>query len=125
MFHILVTDTNSHIITLLKRELEREGYRVSCLKRGTEIYHIMVTGGGYDLIILDPELLEPYGYSVLEKALSCCTDVPIILHSFNVQSPEIPKQKNIITIKKSDPSITELKKAVKGFSFHKQAQLHD
>ncbi|MDX9896666.1 MAG: hypothetical protein RBS34_14550, partial [Desulfofustis sp.] len=63
-FRIIVTDSNSRVRDLLKRELERDGYSVSSLRNGQEILERMVHPESVDLIILDPELFCPYSQRV-------------------------------------------------------------
>lgn len=114
-FNILVTDVNYHIRTLLKRELKEEQYIVSCLENGAKVHKLMVSDHMWDLIILDPDLLRPYGHSVLKKSLTSCTTVPILLHSYGNAIDGIKLNNNVCTIEKSDSSIQKIKETVRYF----------
>lgn len=120
LFHILVTDINHHVRALLKRELEKEHFAVSCLNNGMKVYSYMITDSSCDLIILDPELLRPYGLSQLKNALNSCTTT-IILHTYSNIFGEINTQNGIIHIEKNDRSIVTIKEKAWDCYCHKAA----
>ena len=112
-FSIMVTDINHHVRDLLRRELERDGYAVSCVRSGIEAYRCICRPESVDLIILDPELLYPYGQALLGDALKQEAALPIILHTYDEFIAGLQMGSNVHFVEKSATSISQLKKTIR------------
>ena len=115
-FHIMVTDTNHHVRDLLKRELEKEGYAVFCVRNGLDAYHSLCQSTLVDLIILDPELLYPYGHSLFSDILNNNPQLQIIVHAYPDFISGLKAGNNVHLVEKSATSIHSLKKIIRSCS---------
>ena len=111
-FHIMVTDTNPHVRDLLKRELEKDGYSVCCVRTGTEAYQSISNSAMVDLVILDPELLYPYGYSLFANVLDNNPSVQIIIHTYQEFTSGLKIGTNIHIVEKNATSVASLKEKI-------------
>lgn len=112
-FHIMVTDINSRVRDLLKRELEQDGYSVSCIRSGIDVYRSICDSVTVDLIILDPELLYPYGNSFLTDILDHNPPLQIILHTYYEYTRDLKTSSNVHIIEKNATSINPLKEKIR------------
>ncbi|MBE0585832.1 MAG: response regulator [Desulfofustis sp.] len=110
---ILITDSNSRVRDLLRRELEHEGYNVCSSKDGQEILDHITSPGSIDLIILDPQLFCPHGLQMLGDLSRAAQSIPIIIHAFHDQRSRIESLKNVFFVDKDANSIRELKAVVR------------
>lgn len=118
-FHIMVTDINHHIRDLLKRELEKEGYTVFCVKSGIDAYRSLCDSRMIDLIILDPELLYPYGHSLFADVLSNNPSLQIIIHTYHEFTNGLKTGNNIHIVEKNATSINPLKEKIRACSLQR------
>jgi DNA-binding response OmpR family regulator len=118
-FHILVTDINQNVRNLLKRELEKEGYSVRCVGRGIDAYHSICEATQVDLVILDPELLHPYGQSLFTTILENSPSLQIIIHSYHEFISDLKTGANVHVIEKNATSITSLKEKIRTCSLQR------
>jgi DNA-binding response OmpR family regulator len=112
-FHIMVTDINHHVRDLLKRELEKDGYSVCCVKSGIDAYHSICDSAMIDVVILDPELLYPYGYSLLVEVLENNPALQIIIHTYHEFTRGLKTGTNIHIVEKNATSIHSLKETIR------------
>ncbi len=112
-FHIMVTDTNHHIRDLLKRELEKEGYSVFCVRSGIDAYRSICDSTMVDLVILDPEMLYPYGHSLFADVLENHPSLQIIIHSYHEFTSGLKTGSNIHIVEKNATSINPLKEKIR------------
>ena len=117
-FHIMVTDINFRVRDLLKRELEKEGYHVSCIRGGIDVYHSICNSAAVDLIILDPELLHPYGHSIFTDILKNNPALQIILHTYHEFTRDVTTSRNIHIVEKNATSINPLKDKIRACLLH-------
>ena len=118
-FHIMVTDTNHHVRDLLKRELEKEGYVVFCVGNGLDAYHTLCRSTPVDLMILDPELLYPYGHSLFSDVLANNPALQIIVHAYPDFICDLKPGNNVHFVEKNATSIHSLKKIIRTCSLQK------
>ncbi len=80
--HILVVEDEKHIGTLVKYNLEAEGYRVSLVEDGpTALRLVQADANAFDLIILDLMLPGMSGYAVCETLRTEKILVPVLILS--------------------------------------------
>ncbi len=80
--HILVVEDEKHIGTLVKYNLEAEGYRVSLVEDGpTALKLVQADASSFDLIILDLMLPGMSGYAVCEKLRTEQILIPVLILS--------------------------------------------
>ena len=118
-FHIMISDTNHHVRDLLKRELEKEGYAVFCVGNGLDAYHTLCRSTLVDLMILDPELLYPYGHSLVFDVLDNNPTLQIIVHAYPDFISGLKSGGNVHLVEKSATSIPLLKKIIRACSLQK------
>ncbi len=80
-FGILILDRNRYIRIFLERELGQKGYRVIQVNDTSELASLCSNKAGYDLIVLDPELLDSSGEPIIEYIRLCFPNIPIVLHT--------------------------------------------
>ena len=115
----MVTDINPHVRDLLKRELKKEGYSVCCVKSGIDAYHSICESQMIDLIILDPELLYPYGNSLFADVLANNPSLQIIIHTYHEFTKGLKIGKNVHIVEKNATSINPLKERIHACSLQK------
>jgi DNA-binding response OmpR family regulator len=81
-FKILIADRNRHVRELLIRELSSEGYRVQGAKNCREVMTALLGEEPPDLLILDLEIPDEGGFSVLESIRERPNPLPVVVHSF-------------------------------------------
>lgn len=79
---ILVVDDDEDNREVLRRRLERSGYRVGCAENGVQALTVLAEEA-YDLVLLDVMMPELDGYQVLErmKGAPKTRDIPVIMIS--------------------------------------------
>ncbi len=79
---LLVADDSERNREILARQLERQGYSVTCVSNGVEALRLL-RENPYDLALLDVLMPEMDGFSVLEaiKADSELREIPVIMIS--------------------------------------------
>jgi DNA-binding NtrC family response regulator len=121
----MVTDINQHIRNLLKRELEKEGFAVTCVRNGLDAYQKIRDTATLDLVILDPELLYPYGYTLLASILDHDPKLPIIVHTYDEFLRGLTHRDHVHFVEKSASSIGPLLAQIKTCSAMKQRRTGD
>ncbi|ACN17078.1 response regulator receiver protein [Desulforapulum autotrophicum HRM2] len=114
-FHILVTDTNLHVRSLLKRELEQDGHTIYMAKNKKEAHGYIYGSNQLDIIVLDPELPDFFGQSLLDEIQDRIPPVKIIIHTFAEFFNEMNVDENIYFVEKSANSIAPMKKKIESF----------
>ena len=115
----MVTDTNHHVRDLLKRELEKDGYSVFCVRSGIDAYHSICDSGMVDLVILDPELLYPYGHSLFADVLDNNPSLQIIIHTYHEFTSGLKTGTNVHIVEKNATSVRTLKEKIRACSLQK------
>jgi len=118
-FCIMVTDTNHHVRDLLKRELEKDGYSVFCVKSGINAYQSICDSAMVDLVILDPELLYPYGHSLFANVLDNNPSLQIIIHTYHEFTRGLKTDTNVHIVEKNATSINSLKEKIRSCSLQR------
>lgn len=121
-FHIMVTDINHNVRDLLKRELEKEGYSVFSVKSGIDAYHLICDSAMVDLVILDPELLYPYGHSLFTDVLENNPSLQIIIHAYHDFIGGLKAGGNVHVVLKNAASIHSLKEKIRVCSSQKNGR---
>lgn len=78
MARILVVDDESNIRLLYAQELADEGHEVTTAATAAEAADIL-SGGAYDLVLLDIKLKNECGLDLLQKIVKERHDIPVIL----------------------------------------------
>lgn len=113
LFRIAVTDVNSHIRTFIQRELTKEAYSAFCLHCENDVHDFAERPIACDLIILDPELFQPYEPTLFSTVLKSYGKKEIILHTYQGILDSLPHQENIVLIEKNQESIVAIKNRVR------------
>ncbi len=80
--HILIVEDEKHIATILKYNMEAEGYRVTLVADGpTALRLVQADHFAFDLMILDLMLPGMSGYAVCETIRDECISLPILILS--------------------------------------------
>jgi DNA-binding response OmpR family regulator len=80
--HILVVEDEKHLGTIVKYNLEQEGYRVSLVEDGpTALRLVKADPGSFDLIVLDLMLPGMSGYAICEQIRNEQILIPILILS--------------------------------------------
>jgi len=111
-FNIMVTDINHHVRDLLKRELEREGHSVVTVGNSLEAFHRICDSTAIDLLILDPELLYPYGHSLFSCLLDNNPSLRIIIHAYGEFCSGLRLGGKVHFVEKAADSINILRKTI-------------
>jgi DNA-binding NtrC family response regulator len=114
--HIMVTDINHHVRDLLKRELEKEGHSVVTVGNSIEAFHRISDSAAVDLLILDPELLYPYGHTLFTCVLDNNPSLQIIIHAYGEFSSGVRLGGQIHFVEKAADSINALRRTIRNLS---------
>lgn len=111
--HILVTDVNSHVRDLLKREFQQDGYTVYLAKNGAEARQVLFGPDPLDLIVLDPELPAVPGRSLLRLIQDRIPPVRVIVHTYPEFADVLEEGSNVEFVEKSAASIRPLRDMIR------------
>jgi DNA-binding NtrC family response regulator len=114
--HIMVTDINHHVRNLLKRELEKEGHSVVTVGNSIEAFHRICDSTAVDLLILDPELLYPYGHALFTCVVDSNPSLQIIVHAYGEFSSGMRLGGKIHFVQKDGDSINALRRTIRNLS---------
>ncbi|MBW1735552.1 MAG: response regulator [Deltaproteobacteria bacterium] len=78
---VLIADRNANIRSLLKRELEAEGYQVELVKDGQELMKRVSREDCPHLLIIDPNLPLIHGEAILTMLTNRLPPLAVILHT--------------------------------------------
>jgi DNA-binding response OmpR family regulator len=76
--HLLVVEDDTEMRDLLKKVLEKEGYRVSVAEDGAEALS-MLGGGAYDLVVTDMLMPVKNGLDLLQDVHRSRPTLPVIV----------------------------------------------
>ena len=112
-FCILIADRNPHVRELLKREMTAEGYQVRLAENGRQLLKRAFQNEKLDLLIVDPDLPDVDGPSLLAELQDRIPFVPMVVHSFLSDQMEYLGLSNSVKfVEKQGRSIEHLKKVV-------------
>ena len=118
-FTIVITDLNHNIRDLLYRELADERFNVSCINTGPEVYHRIMKPDNTDVVILDPEMLSPYGSHLLENVFRQECGPIIILHTYQFVDENQRANHKLVYIEKNENSIDTIVEIIKQWRVRK------
>lgn len=110
---ILIADRNPHVREFLKREMTAAGFQVLLAESGHEVHKQVHADAAIDLLIIDPDLPDADGWSLLAKLRKRLPVPPIILHTFlsdYLTRPDFPGTMRMV--EKGGSSVELLKTAV-------------
>jgi len=113
-FTILIADRNRHVREFLKREMVAEGYHILLAKSGQEALKCIYDHNKpLDLLILELDLPDIGGLSILEKLQDRIPTLPVVVHTYLSEYLNHRAVLNAAAIvEKKGNSIDHLKKAV-------------
>jgi DNA-binding NtrC family response regulator len=111
-YRIIVTDTNHHVRDFIRRELEKEGYTVASISNPIEAYNRISDTTSLDIVILDPDLISPYGQSFFTQFLEKNLSTHIIIHTFDKYLTIPRTDEKIHIVEKTASSIGPLKEII-------------
>ena len=112
-FSIIITDLNHNIRDLLYRELTDERFNVSCISTGPEVYKLIMKPENTDVIILDPEMLYPYGHHLLENVFRQENGPMIILHTYQKTDEKPQTNPKLVYVEKDECSVDTIVEKLK------------
>ena len=93
-FFILVVDRNPNIREFLHREFSAEGYGVFVARDSKEVLDIVKRTAQMDLVILDLDMPDGGGLSVLEWLQGHYPGLPVIVHTYHAEHANNPVVRN-------------------------------
>jgi CheY-like chemotaxis protein len=112
MEKIIIADRNKNICTLLRRELELEGYQVTIACSGKDLLKEINTKESPDLLIMDIDLPCDEGLKVLEKVQGRIPHFPVVIHSLLTEMLSHPAVADAETFIEKNGDLTKLRQAV-------------
>lgn len=79
---LVIAERNANIRELLRREFGREGYAVLTAGSGAEVLAYLAGPEAVDLLVLDAEIGDPDGGSLVPLLTSRYPRLPVVLHGF-------------------------------------------
>jgi DNA-binding response OmpR family regulator len=79
---LCIAERNANIRELLRREFDREGYAVLTASSGAEILMRLAVPARIDLLVLDAEIVDPDGGSLVPLLSRLYPQLPVVLHVF-------------------------------------------
>jgi two-component system cell cycle sensor histidine kinase/response regulator CckA len=87
--HVLLVDDEPMLATMLKRQLESEGYRVSMHTSSVEALHVFTRAPeAFDLLITDNTMPQLTGLALTREIVSLRPDMPVLLISGIIETVE-------------------------------------
>lgn len=111
-FHLLVADRNRHVRELLRRELLEEGYSVELAKDSQEVMAILGGSRNPDLLILDLDIPNLAGVSMLESLLERKPALPVVIHTLEAESAGMPSLKDVAAWVEKSGDTDRLKRVI-------------
>jgi len=102
---ILIADRNRHVREFLRRELAAEGYQVEVARDGHEILEAINGQNPPILLILDLELPYLTELKVLELLQERLPSLPVVIHSFPLDSDQPPPGAAAFLEKREDTNL--------------------
>ncbi|MDE2341551.1 MAG: response regulator [Alphaproteobacteria bacterium] len=78
MIRILLAEDEAAMRQYLARALERSGYAVTAVDRGTEAYALLQAGEHFDLLLTDIVMPEMDGIELSQKASMLCPEIKVM-----------------------------------------------
>uniref|UniRef100_I2Q3G6 Response regulator with CheY-like receiver, AAA-type ATPase, and DNA-binding domains n=1 Tax=Desulfovibrio sp. U5L TaxID=596152 RepID=I2Q3G6_9BACT len=79
---LVIAERNANIRELLRREFGREGYAVLTAGSGAEVLALLAAPASADLLVLDAEIDDPEGGSLVPHVTRLYPLLPVVLHVF-------------------------------------------
>lgn len=79
---ILIADRNRHVREYIGREMMAEGYEVLLAGSSQDVLKHAYKPEPLDLLILDPDLPDSEGITLLEKIEDRIPSLPVVIHAF-------------------------------------------
>lgn len=109
-YTILATDRNPYVRELIRRELRAEGYQVLLAKNGPEIIELAFGGRPLDLLVLDLDIPNIEGTSLIMRLKERSPFLPVVVHSFPSDFEPYRRSLNPVNfVKKQKDSMDHLK----------------
>lgn len=112
---VLVIERNRNVRSFLKRELLRDGHEVETTK-GEDIIMDNKKDMGFDIVIVDPDLLHDHIWRVFEVFKKQSPHMNLIFHTFDMPPENIPDgwHERITVVEKGN--IPALREAILGLA---------
>lgn len=110
---ILVTDVNHHIRDFLKREFQQEGHTVFLARNGSETRRILGGKDGLDCLILDPEIPDFPGMTVLSDLLEHRPTTVVIAHTYREVYDSLKNAGKVQFVEKNSGSVGPLMEKIR------------
>ncbi|MBI9085792.1 MAG: response regulator [Desulfobacterales bacterium] len=109
---LLIADRNPHVRNYLQREFTEARYRVRTAENADTILADVYGTDGSDLLIIDPDLPDTHGETLLATLLDRLPKLSIIIHT--LRSEEFPPmgQGRVFVVEKQGSSIERLKQII-------------
>ncbi len=111
-FHILVADRNRHVRELLRRELMADGYTVELARDSREVMVSLQGNRIPDLLILDLDIPNLEGVSVIESLSGRTPPVPVVVHSLADESANPSLMQAAVALVEKSGDTDHLKRVV-------------
>ena len=79
---LCIAERNTNILELLRREFGHEGYAVITAGSGIEVLKRLAASDSVDLLVLDAEIGDPDGGSLVPHVKRLYPLLPVVLHAF-------------------------------------------
>ena len=79
---LCIAERNANIRELLRREFAREGYGVVTAGSGAEVLMRLASPVGVDLLVLDDEIADPDGGSLVPLLTRLYPELAVVLHVY-------------------------------------------
>lgn len=109
---LLIADRNPHVRRYLKREFTGPAYEVRTAEKAETVLADIYGPHGPDLLIVDPDLPDTPGETLLESLLSRLPPLNIIVHTLHVEDFSHIEEKGVFLVEKRGNSIERLKQIV-------------
>ncbi|MFH1350952.1 MAG: response regulator [Pseudomonadota bacterium] len=112
-FTLLIADRNPNVRDFLRREMTAEGYQVLLAKSGREVLDVSYNNESLDLLILDPDLPDGEGLTLLRSLEDRLPHLPMVIHTFEPAYLNPPALSGtVVLVEKEGTNIDRLKKVV-------------
>jgi CheY-like chemotaxis protein len=112
-YTILIADRNSHVRDFIKREMIKEGFKVTIAETGKDVINMVFQCFELDLVLLDPDLPDMDEALLLKKIGDRFPPIPVVIHAFDSEKTNyFLYLKQAAFVIKGGQSIEMLKKVV-------------
>jgi len=101
---VVLADRNRHIRSLLARELDSQGYEVTCCGLGREAVALARKQG--DILVVDGDLSDMDALSVIRQVREVRPELPIVVHAHSAEEAAQCLQERFVLFvpKEQDPA---------------------